>query len=92
MFLAPTSHEDNEFRGAALSNLEYAMLAEEMGRIGWASEVFNCSAPDTGNMEGLMRYGTKEQKQQWLKPLMNGEIRSACVSDCLATDRALSAF
>ncbi|WP_369726302.1 acyl-CoA dehydrogenase family protein [Bradyrhizobium sp. LLZ17] len=77
MFLAPTSHEDNEFRGAGLSNLEYAMVAEEMGRIAWASEVFNCSAPDTGNMEVLMRYGTKEQKQQWLKPLMNGEICSA---------------
>ncbi|OSI79136.1 acyl-CoA dehydrogenase family protein [Bradyrhizobium canariense] len=77
LFLPPSLHEDNEFRGAGLSNLEYAMLAEEMGRIGWASEVFNCSAPDTGNMEVLVRYGTKEQKQQWLKPLMNAEIRSA---------------
>src|SRR3984893_10566627 len=77
MFMPPSSHEDGEFRGAGLSNLEYAPLAEEMGHIGWASEVFNCSAPDTGNMEVLMRYGTKEHKQKWLKPLMNGEIRSA---------------
>jgi acyl-CoA dehydrogenase len=77
MFMPPSSHEDDEFHGAGLSNLEYAMLAEQMGHIGWASEVFNCSAPDTGNMEVFMRYGTKEHKQTWLKPLMNGEIRSA---------------
>ncbi len=77
MFMPPSSHEDDEFRGAGLSNLEYALLAEEMGHISWASEVFNCSAPDTGNMEVFMRYGTKEQKRKWLKPLMNGEIRSA---------------
>src|SRR5262245_29628830 len=77
MFMPPSSHEDDEFRGAGLSNLEYAPLAEEMGRISWASEVFNCSAPDTGNMEVFMRYGTKEHKRKWLRPLMDGEIRSA---------------
>src|SRR5213082_3414182 len=77
MFMPPSAHEDDEFHGAGLTNLEYAPLAEAMGHIGWASEVFNCSAPDTGNMEVLMRYGSKEHKRQWLRPLMNGEIRSA---------------
>jgi acyl-CoA dehydrogenase len=77
LFLPPSPHDDDEYHGGGLSNLEYALCAEEMGRVGIASEVFNCSAPDTGNMEILHRYGTPEQKAAWLRPLLDGAIRSA---------------
>ncbi|MEO8857357.1 MAG: acyl-CoA dehydrogenase family protein [Burkholderiaceae bacterium] len=77
LFLPVDSASASGYEGAGLTNQEYAPLAEIMGRVPWASEVFNCSAPDTGNMETIARYGSEENKARWLKPLLEGEIRSA---------------
>ena len=77
MFMPPSEHDDDHFRSVGLTNVEYAPIAELMGRVSFASEVFNCMAPDTGNMEVLHRYGTAEQKRRFMAPLANGETRSA---------------
>ncbi|HYD77209.1 acyl-CoA dehydrogenase family protein [Ramlibacter sp.] len=77
LFLPQDTAEASGYHGAGLTNQEYAPLAEIMGRVPWASEVFNCSAPDTGNMETIARYGSEENKARWLKPLLEGKIRSA---------------
>ena len=77
LFLPVDSAHASGYAGAGLTNQEYAPLAEIMGRVMWSSEVFNCSAPDTGNMETIARYGSEENKARWLKPLLEGKIRSA---------------
>ena len=77
LFLPVDSAAASGYEGAGLTNQEYAPLAEIMGRVPWASEVFNCSAPDTGNMETIARYGSEENKARWLKPLLEGKFRSA---------------
>lgn len=77
LFMPPSDHDDEFFTSVGLTNLEYAPIAEIMGRVSWASEVFNCMAPDTGNFEVLHRYGTPDQKRRYMLPLANGETRSA---------------
>ncbi|MFS2139109.1 acyl-CoA dehydrogenase family protein [Duganella sp. Dugasp56] len=77
LFMPPSEHDDEFFTSVGLTNLEYARIAELMGRVYFASEVFNCMAPDTGNFEVLHRYGTPDQKRRFMLPLANGDTRSA---------------
>ena len=77
LFMPVDTAEASGYHGAGLTNAEYAPLAEIMGRVLWSSEVFNCSAPDTGNMETIARYGSDGIKATWLKPLLEGKFRSA---------------
>jgi acyl-CoA dehydrogenase len=77
IFMPPSDHDDEFFASVGLTNVEYAPIAELMGRVSFASEVFNCMAPDTGNFEVLHRYGTADQKRRFMLPLAMGETRSA---------------
>jgi len=77
IFMPPSDHDDDLFTSVGLTNVEYAPIAERMGRVSFASEVFNCMAPDTGNFEVLHRYGTRAQKEQFMLPLRDGKTRSA---------------